>query len=347
MRDEDAGRGVAGRARPAPRRWWMVAAVGLLAVGAGAYAVVDERARQAELERHADVPGVVGTLAEPLEEAWRGSLGMGVVQTDDLVLVAQHAGTADGAGVLSARDVATGEERWRIEGPDGVAGECAAEVAGASGPLLLCALPVQEDRDGQSMPFFDWRLVDPASGDVTRLPAVTDGSLVYGQPLTSIDGDLVYVDPVDGTSRALVRVDLAAEEVLWQTPLPALSEDPAAGWVDGLVASGDLVVVRSRAGAVLLDHDGQVLHELARDAGVGPELDQLPVLVSPTHGVGIWTSATTGTWFAPDGAPTATLEGRSFGVDVVGDDETVTLVQREGVVVGVDVTSGAELWSER
>lgn len=210
--------------------------------------------------------------------------------------------------------------------------------------MLLCALAVPDERNGIGMPFLDWHVVDPVTGEATRLTEAAGEAPLYGQWQTQVDGDLVYVNPEDGTSRTLIRYDLTAEEVLWETALPRLSDDPSVDWVNGLVASGDLVVVLSAAGTVLLDGDGQVLEVLAREAALGAAPERLPLLGSAEHGVGLWTDPTTGEWFAPDGTRTATLDGRPLEIDVVGGSERVAVLRRDGDLVAVDVTTGAELW---
>lgn len=345
--DEDHDDGAAGGARPdgrgwRRRRWWVMGAAGLLAVGAAAFAVVDEQERQADLARYADVPGTVDSLAEPPQEAWRAELDGQAVQLADL-LVSAPAGSPDPASPtsLTGRDLDTGAERWRVEGPGGAPGWCVAELAAAEGPVLLCVLPDPEEQDEFGSPVFAWRLVDAASGAVDPAPQAVAEALMTGNAGVA-DGDLLRVATDDAGARTLVRYDLATDAILWAAPLPR--PEAESNGVLQVLAAGELIAVRRHAGTVLLDAQGEELHRLEREPTTGPAPERLPLLLRAEHGAGVWTGTDTAVWVAPDGTRTADLAGRPLDVEVVGDDERVVLLRRDGAVVGVDVRTGEELW---
>lgn len=347
LEDEHHDDGAEGVARPdgpgwRRRRWWVIGAAGLLAVGAGAFAVVDEQGRQAALARYADLPGTVDSLAEPPQEAWRAELDGQAVQLADL-LVSAPAGSPDPASPtsLTGRDLDTGAERWRVEGPGGAPGWCVAELAGPDGPVLVCVLPDAEERDELGSPALTWRLVDAASGAVDPAPeAVMEAAMTGNAGVTG--GDLLLVAAEDDGARTLVRYDLGTDAILWEAPLP-LPEADSTG-THQLLAAGELVVVRREADTLLFAAQGEELQRLEREPTTGPAPERLPLLLRTEHGAGVWTDVDAGAWFAPDGTRTADLVGRPLDVEVVGDDERVVVLRRDGAAVGVDVTTGEELW---
>ncbi|EYR63726.1 hypothetical protein N866_18625 [Actinotalea ferrariae CF5-4] len=339
---DDAG---GARSRPTPRpthrRWWPVAALGLVVVAAAAYAVGDERRRTADLARHAEVHGVVGSLAEPLEEAWRADVrGDAVNQLADVLLVSETA--AEGPSALRALDLATGRERWRLDGPPGAwPVQCLGELAGTDGPLALCAVTLTADQPvGEAVA--DLYLVDVASGEAEP-PGVLGGRPWRWTPVNEVDGDLLLViEDEPGAPAVINRYDPEQGATVWSVPLP---DGVGLGLTTRMGAIGDVVVVSDADTTALLDGDGRELRTLNRPASPGRAPAQLPLAGSAEHGVGIWQEPDVGAWFSPEGKRTAELRGRPVELDVLGAAEPPVLVlRRDGALVGVDVRTGAELW---
>jgi len=169
----DTARGPHSRGGHHVRAWAALAALAALTAVVLVAHEVQVRADETRLAALAEVPGVLGPLAEPLAEAWRVPAGRPIARTGRAVLTTG----LDSPGELWAWDLETGEEVWRR---DGGPREACRPLLGArdTGPDLpyvthVVCLP----RGGWGMPLAgEVVVVDAATGERVRSTDV-DGAL--------------------------------------------------------------------------------------------------------------------------------------------------------------------------
>ena len=350
--EDDGDRGPVDRAgaagavaRPPARRSRRVAlAAALAAVLVGLLAVdaASARRERAALAAHADVPGVVSSLAEPLSEAWR------LQRTDQLWALGGAVLTVDDRDGLVGLDPADGRRRWSAPLPAGATSlwaQCLYDGVTPDGrAAVACVVPRGPD-PGPPEPGAPIAGVDLG---IDVLDAA-DGRVVASVPLpprvTQLEAVGSHVDWVETTDDAvvIVRDDVVPGDEQWRAPLGDL-EVPG---LSVLHPTGDVVALEGPTTVVVDAEDGSELGRWAA-ASDGVEPAAARVLGHPGTGFGVWGSQFSGRWYAPDGTPGPALEGAPVEPPV--DDAStpgVVLLQSvdADVVRAVDVTTGDELWS--
>ncbi|WP_448631267.1 hypothetical protein [Cellulomonas soli] len=364
----DPGRGDADRAaddepdaRPAParrrRRWFVLAAVGVLVLGlVGAQVLVDahERARATRLAR---VPGVLATLGPDARQLWRSSPGYGLgvdlrglpMPVGESLLV----GTveADGTVQLGAVDPGSGRRLWSVTAaaePGGVAEaaalgsvSCAAAVtpeqSDPDGATAACtvAIPtgyVEVGGTAQPAQFATSRaallLVDVATGEITHRVDPPAGTSVRDAP----GGYLTATQDVDG-GEVVERFTWGSTTPTWsvRTGPPADAEPEGAAASSAALGSSPVtmlvdaehVALSTRGAAWLLDaSDGSVLDASSGRPGVDATIALLPA------------GGFLASWFDGSGAASRVLAG----------DGTLELMPDTlGPLATVDDGSGGDL----
>lgn len=229
---EEAHRRDAPEAAPRRHRWLAAAtAVGLLAIGAVAVDVVDDRSRMAALRV---ASGGVLDLSEPPAETWRveadGRGPGGLVAVMGGAAVIQHYGDLYGV------DLDTGERRWAVRLPDR-SGECGGHALWDQRArilptrLLVCLswrdherFAIVVDAEGSVV---SRRVIDVAGADVVR-PA-PGGAIVTAswvghadEPDVAVSGYPVSSDVqvqgeiTDGYDARVRLIDAATGDVRWE-----------------------------------------------------------------------------------------------------------------------------------
>jgi len=331
--EEPAGPGP-GRSRGV-RRLAAVAAVAVLA------ATILLAGRDGDPE-----PTASGPLAAPMAERWSESADDVVAVVDGLVVVTNLASQTPG---LRALDVATGEEVWRVPfGRSGVADGCLPGLT-QDPPTVWCwrERRVQMQDDGR-FGFVPAALVGVSArdGEVLAVHETRDQSAGYAV----VGEDLVLGQRRDG-QLTLRRVHAATWELAWETRLALEPRTPGGAYVARIAVAHDLVVVRGPTTAVVDATDGTVLRTWAPATdGEGTALDGADVVVTPT-GFAAWTTVVAGSrldegvWHDRSGEPVSGFRGRLVEpAETDGSVPRVLLVARDGQLVGLDASSGADLW---
>lgn len=323
--------------------WWAVAVALVLVVGGGVVETASRRVDEAAVASFAGVPGVVGSLREPLSEHARfaGSDVRGVAAG----IVLSAAGPT--GGELVAQDALTGAELWRVPSPAAEAADlhCAGESPDT--PLVCQSYPTGEGGAN----------TDAVLGEVPGVLVVLgreDGAVLGRWPVPAasagwapIDGDVVTGRSVP-RGLLLERLRPAEDEPVWSAVIP-LDDAVVAGdlWLE--VVSG-LVLVQGRVAAAVDGADGRTI-------GVWPSPG--PVLPSQVTVAGggfiVWDGTGRGVWHDRDGRPGAELQGRPAdpavrdtvtlgGAAPPAADEDVVLVTTASTLRAVDVADGVELW---
>jgi outer membrane protein assembly factor BamB len=321
------------RDRRRRRRAWLAAPLLLaLVVVLGAVDARADRREQDALAVAADVPGVLASLAEPLDVLWRLPAGPPTSGLGERVVT-----VADGA--LVGLDGATGERRWAIPlvgdaatCPVGVPG--LAGGAGAGDSLVCFGVGRPEAAHGGVIA----HAVDAVDGEVRT--ELRGSRLLIGA--TALEGDAVLVG--SGAGKVIVsRTELEHGRARWAVDAHGIEP----GVVDLLVhADRQVVALESRTTVVLDARDGRTLGRWsAASDGVTPARGR--VVSHPGAGFGVWESRYAGRWYTPDGTPGPALDGEPVEPDV--DDGRTPGVVVLGSAAGdrvraVDVASGDELW---
>jgi outer membrane protein assembly factor BamB len=374
--DDDAGPWAAptGRARSperrrgwrgAVRRWWWIAgiaAVALLLMDGAA-----DRREQEALARYAGLPGVLGSLEQPVEARWRMHATDQIWAVGDVVVSA-----ADDAASVVARDPATGRVRWWAPLPERIRppARCALGVGSASEAGEIPAAGSGGGRAGAAVEGTAY-LGPGVQGGAMRTGVVCEvhaatgvgetGATVFGVldsatgtlvrqvtaprawASTVVDGDLVVVEQ-DDDGLVVTRHDVVGGRAVWRTALPGVVPGP-----EGvrLTAGPDVVAVEARESVVLASGDGG---EVGRWVPVDDPLALFTarVVIRPGEGFGVWTSRFSGRWHAPDGSQGPRLHGAPTDPAVI-DTSTpgvALLTSADGDLLrAVEVTTGRERWS--
>ena len=348
------------RARSRRRRrrnaaaWAAVAAVLATVAGGSAVDAAAERRDAEALQRYADVPGVLTSLRDPLQERWRLPPADGAWVVGDLVVSAESR-----TGVV-ARDAVSGRTRWSVAVPgaippdavrcphaaggeagggatgNGEAGNEAGAGEAASTPAAVLCLA--SSVTGGSPDRWAFGLVDASSGDLVQ-QATRPGGLL---DTAMVEGDLVAAAVVDG-GLTVSRYDVVTGGELWSTPVPDISaRDPRLA----IRVTPEVVAVQGVMGVALDARDGR---EIGGWRPVGRPVQGMSARVLPRagQGFGVWTSAFLGRWHGTAGEPLAELDGfpadppvvdRSTpGVVLLGSDDGRRLL-------AVDVRTGDPQW---
>lgn len=301
-------------------------------------------ARDRSLERQRDealvaaaaaVPGVVGSLRDPLA-AWpaRGP----VVSAAGVVLVLESVG---GRTRTIAHDRRTGAALWTAGTSTTPAGSPLRCPAAIGGGVLLCDV---DGRDGVGSPITDEVLgglpdqliaVDGATGEVTGLRVLPAGTVGWA----ATDKDVVVARRV-ADAIVVERSGALSHEAVWSRSIP-LPAGVLARHLRLIVADG-LVVLDGPLAAVLGLADGAVRGTW----GTAP-----PSVVRVTTGPLGFTVRTPDatTWYDRSGAAGA-AGGALLGEPVTpavddGSLGQVVLVKDGGSLLGVDVVGGSVRWS--
>lgn len=342
-----------------PRRGRRLAVIALavaaLAVGAGAVTQhARDRARDAEL---ATVDGLMPALDGAPVEVWRADASWVSAQVGDVLLV------SDADGTSSALDADSGDVLWTDDGAAAWAHSCTpldADPDDASTPpsispttvwlsgtwptapggALVC---VWSEPDGTTAV----ALVDPATGRrdaAMMLPGsvithqVRDGEVVVA---TSTDGALEVArwDPASG----VLRWELTAPGVLGTSESWSAWTDPAAGT---LTVSGDAEITVSLDTGEEVATAGDPVPASPLLEPVTQELPDGSVLTWQTSDVGSFPYGS-GEVTGPDGAAGWALPGPPVMPAITdGSEPEVVVVQATPLTAaGLDVRTGAELWS--
>ncbi|QTE29289.1 outer membrane protein assembly factor BamB family protein [Pengzhenrongella sicca] len=340
----------AGTGRPAPRRWWLIAAGVALALAAAAVALDRrEAAEQAEL---AAVPGILTPLAGPVVERWRTDVALrpGLVEVAGRLVGVES--RADGSVAVVALDPGTGRELWRAP----------ARAPGAVDVQTRCALPspgtalvacVVVDEVAVAEVAGAGRLTYPPRTRVVVVDAATEEIVHDGpvEPRTSVatlGADLVLGDVgADGRVRVR-RTDARAGAERWTFTSPEPLPLNAFRRRDATVTvAGGLVVVDG--GSIwVLSAAGDVLRAWAAPAG-SPTRGRVEVLRA---GRLLYEQAA-----ADDGTHAEIVDlatGRAFAVDgspvvAVPDDgslaEVVLVQSPDGELIAYELASGRRRWA--
>jgi outer membrane protein assembly factor BamB len=347
------------------RRWWWLAGVAVLAL-----LLVDSTADRREeeaLARYAGLPGVVGSLARPVEERWEMHATDLIWSVGDLVV-----SVADDGGSVVARDPGTGRVRWRAALPDNVfpltrcasgvgdpsergeipaagsaGGRAAGEADGAAylGPGVLggamrtgVVCEVHADAGVGETGATSLIVLDGATGALVRQVTAP-----RAEASAALDGDLVVVEQ-DDDGLVVTRHDVVAGRPVWRTALPGVVPGP-----EGvrLTVGPERVAVEARETVVLASDDGA---ETGRWTSADDALAgwTARVVTRPGDGFGVWTSRFAGRWYAPDGTPGPRLEGAPADPAVVDSSTSgvVLLTPADGDLLrAVEVATGRELWT--
>ena len=295
-------------------------------------------------------PAALGPLAVPFAERWARPADDVLAVTDGVVVVTS---VASATRSLRGLDAVTGDELWSVRlHPTGPADSCTAGVT-LEPPTAWCARDehwVAEGGGGShlappALVAVDAR--DGTVGEVRELPGASGNQ-------TLVDGDLLLAQLQDGVL-TIRRVDPRGWRDVWAADVQ-LELRPGLGHRVELSAEGRFVVLRGPTTAVLDAADGAVLQVWGPpEDRVNASLDGADVAVGP-DGFGAWVTAVeglrldSGTWFDASGTPVTELDGLlAEPVQSDGSVPRVLLVTRqEGrTLVGVDATSGADLWSLR
>ncbi|WP_298460622.1 PQQ-binding-like beta-propeller repeat protein [uncultured Cellulomonas sp.] len=334
------------------RARWVAAGVVLVVAVLAVADLVGERRERARLEAFSDVPGVVASLAEPLEERWRTAATEAVTAVGGVLVTVDPREAA-----VVGRDLGSGARRWAVPVADGVpvdAVQCPLVVpagsstgartgtgAGRGGGTVLCS---GLGAGGGATFFGGLDAVDVRTGD--RLAPVETPGVVTG--MGAVDGDVVVAqrDPDVADALAVSRRDVVTGQLRWAVPVRDV------GPMSASLTSGDrAVVVLEGSRTVVLDaSDGRELARGAvdtRPAAVGTPTETARVVSRPGAGFGIWASRYAGRWYTPDGAAGPDLGGAPVQPDV--DDASVPgilllLTRGEERLRAVDVATGASLW---
>lgn len=375
------GRQASGRGRTVRRLVQVLALVVVVAVVV--ITNVNEHARDVRGdEAVAAMPGLVGSLDEPLDLVWErpgfGGPASGLIfgQIED-----------DWAPLYPE----TGEPIPLPLGDGEVWGPCGA-VDGAEPAMLVCwryeqpttpdqALPTGTRSPGPALPDVAAPVPvypDPASPEALLLAAMADARLVavssvdgavlaerpmaaptvgfgLGSGIGSVDGDLV-VGSQEGRTLTVTRVDPLTGLVRWARSVEEPDGDPLAFNGVRVEVRHGLVVVHGPTTAVLSAEDGRQVDTWVLPAlGVGEMRsvrDGADVEVTG-RGYAVWDGiegqvrSLRGTWFGNDGREVE-LEGRLAEPEVTdgSDGDVLLLARRNGIeLVGVDLASGDDLWT--
>lgn len=317
--------------RRRPGLWVVLVLVLVLAV----VTAVRERAERRELERYADIAGVVAPLRYPVEELWRLRASDRVWGPPGLIV------TAGAAGVVG-REAGTGVVRWSLAVPEPVspaAVRCPFHGRDETGVVVLCTLPAVAAGTTRIAPP-RWVAVGAADGTVVgEVPG--EGFLIGAVP---VEDDLVTVESAgpDG-SLVVTRHDVAGGGQQWSARLAELPPGDAVALVR---ATGDVITLEGATTVVVRAGDGQELGRWsAAEGAAGAEAARVVGHVGT--GFGVWTSRFAGRWYGADGEPGAELAGSPVTAPVQDDSAPgVVLLQSADAerLVAADVGTGEVLW---
>lgn len=292
-----------------------------------------------------DVPGLVGSLEDPLREVWRVPATSVVAWNDTVVVVADPNRPNVQLGIA----LASGEIVWTWLGPDGQ--HCIPVLDGewpAADPteLIACAVAPGAAATSAATPEVggtDVVVLDVGTGAEVGSLAVPSG-LAF---VDSADGDLILMSVGPGSTVQVSRWDPRTGHQVWQfTSEPGLWEAIASAGDGGYAIDNGVITFGDSALAI------------SESTGAEVDLEQLWWADTPVAG-GLPDGGSFETAYR-DGVPLRTrvfdADGsRRFDVEAVPWLATISDGSLTGVlpvrrttgqeVVGLDAATGAELWT--
>jgi outer membrane protein assembly factor BamB len=331
----------------------------LVVVGLVVTANVAERAQEQERRLAiASMPGLVTSLASPLEALWEEGAGRGAVLIGDVLLAVDP---TEIPSVYQAVEIATGRELWSAErGPGGIVDWCSgrldpADASSGTPPLAVCWKTgfVPDSLPGGMKP------------GTTHLVALSlvDGTAVVDEPMDvpdagygTVGSDLV-VAGVAGSILTLRRFDPVTDTERWAAQVPLQVPGPDGTARAHIEVVDGFVIVSGPTTAVVSVEDGAVLGtwnaELRTDGDASWEIAGAEVTTSD-QGFAVWSDSRegfptpVGSWYDRQGTfvvdvPGGVVEPRASD----GSDADVLLVNRRfrTELQAVSARSGDVLWS--
>ncbi|WP_024287992.1 PQQ-binding-like beta-propeller repeat protein [Cellulomonas sp. KRMCY2] len=308
--------------------------------------VVEARRVDRKVAAIAAMPGLVGSLDEPLEQVWELDRNRVTGVAGDLLILQE-------AGTYRATDVVTGEQRWQVSRAAAARADRCGGLVGTDTPMVLCWRGEVGAADG-----------DTGAGGASPAAMIglslQDGSVVLEREteLPSagygiVDGDLVTGDRT-GRVLAVQRIDPSTGDVRWATEVELVGRQVSGGYIATVRASDGFVLVAGPTSAVLSGDDGAVLgiwHH-TDPASLADEGNAVTVGTT-TRGFAVWEQMVdgqrsgVGTWYPTHGEPVpidgflaepAMSDGSAPGVLLLQDATS-------SVLEAIDATTGEQLWS--
>src|SRR5665647_2202114 len=292
-----------------------------------------------------DVPGLVGSLENPLREVWRVPATSVVAGNDTVVVVADPARPNVQLGIA----LSSGEIVWTWLGPDGhycipvLDGEWPAveptELIACAVAPGAAATPVVTPEAGGA----DVVVLDVGTGAEVGSLAVPSG-LAF---VDSADGDLILMSVGPGSTVQVSRWDPRTGEQVWQfTSEPglweAITSEGGGGYAidNGVITFGDSALAISESTGAEVDLE-QAWWADAPVAGGLPDGGSFETAYR--NGVPLRTRV-----FDADGSRRFDVEAVPWLAMISDGSLTEVLPVRRMTgqeVVGLDATTGAELWT--